>query len=387
MAGFWLSKLSLTAFRNYDHAALTTDRRPVVLIGDNGAGKTNILEAISLLSPGRGLRRAAYSDMARIGASTTWGVAATVVTPAGQTEIGTGPKPSLLTNAATNVASRTVRVDRQPAPSIATLADHLRVLWLTPAMDGLFTGPASDRRRFLDRLVLAVDPGHGARVNAFDRAMRDRNRVNADAGADIAWLDALEDRMAEIGTAIAAGRNDAMLRLRDVIAAERAEGVAAAFPWAEIALDGFPENRLENAAAVEVEDEYRAMLRESRIADRAAGRTLNGPHRSDMAVSHGPKGVAARLASTGEQKALLIGLILAHARLVANTLSGCAPILLLDEVAAHLDETRRSALFDRLFDLGGQAWMTGTDRADFAPCGDRVQRSLVEAGTVRAFDQ
>ena len=379
MTGFWLSKLTLTAFRNYAAASLAPDKRAVVLIGENGAGKTNILEAISLFSPGRGLRRAAYPDLIRQGGSEPWSVAATVETPDGPVALGTGPKPG----AEPDSPSRVVRIDRQPAQSIASLSDHVRVLWLTPAMDGLFTGPASDRRAFLDRLVLAIDPAHGTRVNAFEKAMRDRNRINAEPGADQRWLDAVEDRMAEIGTAIAAGRNDAVERLNDVIAAHRESHAEDAFPWAGLELSGHLENRLKNAAAVEIEDEYRAILHESRIGDRQAGRTLQGPHRSDLTVHHGPKAIAARLASTGEQKALLIGLILAHARLVANTMRDCAPILLLDEVAAHLDEVRRFALFDRVTALGGQAWMTGTDETVFAPLGERAQIARVADGTVR----
>ncbi len=382
MSGYWLSKLTLTHFRNYGAASLTLDQRPVVLCGENGAGKTNILEGISLLSPGRGLRRAAYSDMTQSGATAPWSVFATVETPTGPVAIGTGPKP----DSGPDAQTRVVRIDQQPASTISALSDHVRVLWLTPAMDGLFTGPAGDRRRFLDRLVLAVDPGHGSQVNAFERAMRDRNRLNADAGADPAWLDALEDRMAETGTAIAAGRMDAVARLTDAIAEARREGIDDVFPWSGLALSGWLESRLENMAAVEVEDQYRAMLRESRISDRQAGRTLTGPHRSDLNVSHGPKAIAARLASTGEQKALLIGLILAHARLVATSLGGAAPILLLDEIAAHLDEGRRAALFDRVIGLGGQAWMTGTDREVFAPIEDRALTARVTSGTVEFLD-
>lgn len=413
VSGYWLKALRLRSFRNYSGLALDLGPEPVVLVGHNGAGKTNILEAISLLSPGQGLRRASYGDMARVGVADgetpeqAWSVNAIVEGPQGDVTIGTGPKPDARGSTAES-ASRIVRIDREPAATISALSDHVRVVWLTPAMDGLFTGSAGDRRRFLDRMVLTVDPSHGRRVNTFEKLMRDRNRLLSDGVTDDLWYDALEQQLAETGTAIAAARTHVVERLRAGIAEDRATAPEIAikdaardvvqdtretgagpgetsdqpeaFPWADVALDGTLENRISGAVAMEVEDAYRAILRESRPRDRAAGRTLDGPHRTDLLVRHGPKDIAARLASTGEQKALLIGLVLAHARLVADSMEGAAPLMLLDEVAAHLDETRRAALFQRLQALGGQAWMTGTDRAAFSALTERAQFVAIAAG-------
>src|SRR5690606_1041690 len=227
----------------------------------------------------------------------------------------------------------------------------LRVIWLTPAMDGLFTGPAADRRRFLDRAVLAIDRAHGTRVNAFEKAMRGRNRLLAEMNPNGAWLDAIETQMAELGVAIAAARREWAGVIARLIAAEAPD---APFPWAEIALEGPLEHYLDSHSASAAEDLYRADLAGERPTDAHAGRTLSGPHRSDLRVRHGPKQAAAEICSTGEQKALLIGLVLAEARLAAQ-LSGETPVVLLDEIAAHLDERRRGALFDVLGDLGCQA--------------------------------
>lgn len=376
MAAPWFSALKLTAFRNYRTATLEPGPGPVVLVGPNGAGKTNLLEAVSLFTPGRGLRRAAYPDIGQAGSTVPWAVAATLETDLGPVKLGTGPKPN------GGEASRIVRIDGATAPTIASLLDHVRILWLTPAMDGLFTGSAGDRRRFLDRLVLALDPDHGRRATAFEKAMRDRNRVLVDGVGDPRWLDALEVQMSAEGVALAAGRNTLIARLSALISAEVSARSDDPFPWAGLGLDGLLENHLDSETAVAVEDRYRAILNESRGRDRAAGRTLQGPHRSDLIVTHGPKNIAARLASTGEQKALLIGLVLAHARLVADILEERAPVVLLDEVAAHLDAARRTALFQRLIDLGGQAWMTGTDRDIFAPIGAQATVFSIDAGRV-----
>ncbi|MEJ1157460.1 DNA replication/repair protein RecF [Prosthecomicrobium sp. N25] len=368
-----LTGLRLTDFRNYATLALDLDGRHVVLAGENGAGKTNLMEAVSLLSPGRGFRRATQAEMARAGGPGGFAVAATLEGPDGEVRIGTG-----VTEPDEDGAARKVRIDGEPARSAEAMLDHVRVLWLTPASDGLFTGPASDRRRFLDRLVLALDPGHGSRVSAFERAMRGRNRLLEEEAWDVAWIGAVEAQMAELGAAIAAARVETVSCLAGLVAATREE--TAAFPHAELALEG----ELEALAAAGgpagvVEDRYREILAAGRARDRASGRTLDGPHRADLRVQHGPKAMPAELSSTGEQKALLIGLVLAHARLVGATL-GRAPVILLDEIAAHLDQRRRAALFEVLDRLGGQCWMTGTDLSVFAPLGERAEAFEVEAG-------
>ncbi len=371
-----VAALKLANFRNYGALALALDGRPVVLTGPNGAGKTNLLEAISFLSPGRGLRRARLDTVARQPGDGTWAVAATVENAAGAVELGTG----VAMTPEGPEARRSVRVNRAPARSPDALLDHLRVVWLTPAMDGLFTGPASDRRRFLDRAVLAIDRSHGTRVNAFEKAMRGRNRLLSEPSPDRRWLDAIEREMAELATAIAAARRE----WAGLTVALIAEGdVAAPFPAAEIALEGTLEHLLDGHPASTVEEIYAADLAGARPRDAAVGRTLSGPHLSDLRVRHGPKQAAAETCSTGEQKALLIGLVLAQARLAAR-LSGETPLVLLDEIAAHLDAERRQALFAVLDDLGCQAFMTGTDAAVFAPLGERMQHLAVADGRVTA---
>jgi DNA replication and repair protein RecF len=254
------------------------------------------------------------------------------------------------------------------------------MVWLTPASDGLFTGSAGDRRRFLDRLVLAIDPTHGTRVNALERALRSRNKILEDTNPDPAWLDAVEREAAETGVAVAAARRETVGQLSGLIAQERDE--ASAFPWADIRLEGPVEAELARQAAVDVEDIFRTMLRNNRPRDRAAGRATMGPQASDLLVRHGPKDIAADRASTGEQKALLIGIVLAHARLVA-AMSGMAPIVLLDEVAAHLDPRRRSSLFDHLEALGAQVFMTGADGMLFVDLPADAERLHVTPGRIQ----
>ncbi len=369
-----LSALKLTGFRNYAGLALALDGRPVVLTGPNGAGKTNLLEAVSFLSPGRGLRGARLDEVARQPGDGSWAVAATLDNAAGTVELGTG----IAMTAEGPESRRSVRVNRAPAGSPDALLDHLRVVWLTPSMDGLFTGPAADRRRFLDRAVMAIDRGHGRRVNGFEKAMRGRNRLLCEPAPDARWLGAIEREMAELGTAIAAARRE----WAGLTVALVAEGdVAAPFPAAEIALEGTLEHLLDGQSASAVEEVYAAGLASERPRDARAGRTLSGPHLSDLRVRHGPKQAAAEICSTGEQKALLIGLVLAQARLAAR-LSGETPLVLLDEIAAHLDAERREALFAVLDDLGCQAFMTGTDAGVFAPFGARAQHLGVAEGRV-----
>jgi DNA replication and repair protein RecF len=370
-----ISRVKLANFRNYDSLSLRLAPSHVVLTGENGAGKTNLLEAISLLSPGRGLRRATYTDVTRTGAPDGFAIHAAMETAEGSVDVGTG----LAGNAPGDTARR-VRINGVTAASADELLDYSRILWLVPAMDGLFTGPAGDRRRFLDRMVLAIDPSHGKRVLDYEKAMRSRNRLLTEERGNNAWLDAIETPMAELGIAIAAARAELMRLINGMI--ERLPDDTP-FPKADCLLEGILEQRVGIEAASDVEETFRRALRDGRSRDRAAGRTLDGPHRADLLVHHRPKAMPAELCSTGEQKALLIGLILSHARLTGE-LSNMAPILLLDEVAAHLDQGRRAALFDIIEDLGGQAFMTGTDRALFTSLQGRAQFFDVSHGEVRA---
>ena len=371
-----IRRLTLTNFRSYHAAELALGDGPVVLVGPNGAGKTNLLEAVSFLAPGRGLRRATLEEVAFAEGDGAWAVSAELEGALGLVTIGTGIEPPASEDAS---PPRKCRVDREPVASAAAFADHLRVIWLVPAMDGLFSGPGSERRRFIDRLVLAVDAEHGSRVNALERALRSRNRLLESPNPDPHWLDATEHETAELAVAVAAARADTVRRLAAALAASRAPD--AAFPSAEIALEGWMETLVLSHPSVEIEDRYRAVLRENRARDAAAGRTLDGPHLTDLAVVYEPKGIPARDASTGEQKALLIGLVLAHAGLVAE-MTGTAPVILLDEVVAHLDPGRRTALFAALERLGAQIWMTGADPAAFAEIAPRAE--LIEVAPGRA---
>jgi DNA replication and repair protein RecF len=371
-----IRRLTLTNFRSYRAAQIEVAAGPVVLVGPNGAGKTNLIEAISFLAPGRGLRRATLDEVAFQEGDGSWAVSADVDGALGLATLGTGieaPAADAMT------ITRKFRIDREPAVSIAAMADHLRVIWLVPSMDGMFGGPASERRRFLDRLALAVDAEHSSRVNALERALRSRNRLLEEPRPDPHWLDAIEHETAELAVAVAAQRAETVARLQRALAARH--DPAALFPAAEIALNGWIEALVRERPATEVEDRYRAVLKDNRARDAAAGRTLDGPHLTDLAVTHAGKGIPAAEASTGEQKALLIGLVLAHAGLLAE-MSGFAPILLLDEVVAHLDPMRRTALYGELDQLGAQAWMTGADPAAFAEIEARAQVLEVEPGRV-----
>lgn len=376
--GHWIERIGLTNFRSYASAVLEADNRPIVLLGANGAGKTNLLEAISLLAPGSGLRRASYDELGRIGGGGDWAVAARLNTHAGIVDIGTGQRPGGGDGAR---AGRIVRIDGETVGP-AALAEHVDMVWLTPAMDGLFAGPGADRRAFLDRLVLCFDAGHAARSARFERAMRQRNRL-LEEGGDRVQLDGLEMQLAESGVAIAAARMEAVAALLVIGATRRERVPRSPFPWFGLALAGTLEADLAAHAAVDAEDRYRARLAGARERDRAATRTLEGPHRSDLVVTHGPKQMPARMCSTGEQKALLMGLVLAHAALIAERREGSPPILLLDEVAAHFDAARRTALFEDVLALGAQAWMTGTDPAAFAALGGRALFARVESGEIR----
>ena len=343
-----LTRLVLTDFRNHADLAIAPGLGFVVLTGENGAGKTNVLEAVSLLAPGRGLRRAALGEMARQGGRGGFGVAADLV---GDVAVATGTQ-------AAAPERRIVRIQGSPVAATA-LAEWVTVLWLTPAMDRLFVEPAGERRRFLDRLTLALAPGHAVHANRYEAAMRARNRLLAeDATPDRDWLTALEAQMAEHGAAIDAARRETVAALAERLAAQD----DGPFARAGLMLDGWTGGGATLAAD----------LAASRARDAAAGRTLVGPHRSDLAVTHLAKRQPAGLCSTGEQKALLLGVILAHADLVAER-TGAAPVLLLDEVAAHLDPLRRAALFERLAGTG-QVWMTGTEDALFGDIGREATR-------------
>jgi DNA replication and repair protein RecF len=349
-----ITRLTLTDFRSHAQIGISAAPGLVVITGDNGAGKTNILDAISLLAPGRGLRGAALSDAARRDGPGSWSVAATL---ASDVQIGTGV-------AAAAPDRRLVRVNGAAATA-AALSDWLALVWLTPAMDRLFSESSGSRRRFLDRLVLALHPGHGARVNRYEAAMRERTRLlTADTPADPVWLAGLEADMAEHGAAIAAARTDVVAALGATLAA--ADDGPFARPLLELA---------GNDA-----DDLAARLACGRARDAAAARAIDGPHRADLIVTHAGKAMPAATCSTGEQKALLIAIVLAHAALVAKR-SGRPPILLLDEIAAHLDASRRAALFDQLGTMAVQAWMTGTDPTLF----DGVAGTWLQlvGGTVR----
>jgi DNA replication and repair protein RecF len=374
----WIERLTLTSFRNYPCLTLETGPGPVVLYGANGAGKTNLLEAVSMLSPGQGLRRATFAEMARHRDSGEWVVAARINRHGIAMDVGTGLKSGVTHS---RPSARQVRIDGETQSSSGALADIIEIAWLTPALDGLLTGPAVERRRYLDRLILCFDPGHRTRSGHFERAMRQRNRLLEETSRDWALFDGIEKVMAEAGAAIAAARCDAVAALNAVWQRRYLRWQESPFPWATARLEGTLEECLfAGAPAVDVEDDYARMLAESRERDRAAGRTLIGPHRSDLHLTHGPKDMPGRLCSTGEQKALLIGLILAHAELSAARRDG-APILLLDEIAAHLDVDRRHALYDELVHLGTQAWMTGTDRSAFSGLEGRAGFFHVEDGS------
>ena len=368
----FLSKLKLTDFRNYAQVALALDQRHVVLTGDNGSGKTNLLEAVSFLSPGRGLRRATLADVTRVGADNAgFSIFSDVSGMDGEVGIGTGLEGE------GDAMARRLRLNGTPVKSVDELTDHLRLLWLTPSMDGLFTGPSADRRRFLDRLVLSLDPTHGRRASDFEKAMRGRNRLLSEGRFDPVWLDGIEIQMAELGISMAVARHEMLGLLTSLIDTRSEE---ARFPTASLTLSGFMDGEF-HRPAVDLEDDYRAALKDGRYRDAAAGRTLDGPHRVDLFVRHAEKDMDAGRCSTGEQKALLVGLVLAHAQLTAN-MTGYAPVLLLDEIAAHLDEGRREALFDLVHSLGGQSFMTGTDASMFAALGERAQFFNVSHGRV-----
>ena len=367
-------RLNLHNFRNYHTASLEADAATMALVGPNGAGKTNLIEAISFLAPGRGLRRATLNEVAFNEGDGSWAVAAEIEGALGLATLGTGIEPPIEDDA---TPQRQYRIDRESVPSAAAFADHLRVIWLVPAMDSLFTGAPSERRRFLDRLTLAVDAEHAGRVNALERSLRSRNRLLEDARVDTHWLEAVEHETAELAVAVAGLRIETVRRLEAVLDKRK----RSPFPPVEIAIDGWLEQLIPMHPASEVEERYRAVLRDNRSRDAAAGRTLDGPHLGDLKVVYAAKGIPAADASTGEQKALLIGLVLAHARLLSE-MTGAEPVLLLDEVLAHLDPARRLALHHELAELGAQTWMTGADSALFREIESPATVIEVKSGTL-----
>ena len=417
----WVERLTLTNFRNYASVTLEASAAPQVIAGSNGSGKTNLLEALSLLAPGQGMRRAPFSELPRSRGDGGFAVAARVHSMQGAADIGTGLNPRAgaglpLTRpssrsddapASTGTLSpssaesgrggldrpsadhpsertgRMVRIDGAAQTGSGVLADYLEIVWVTPAMDGLFTGPASERRRFLDRLILCFDPAYRKIAGRFERSMTSRNKLLSDGVRDNAQLSGFELVMAENGIAVAAARLEAVSAMAAIVARRKDRDPNSAFPWSDFKLQGGIEDDLATMPAVEAEDAYAKTLRDTRERDRAAGRTLDGPHRTDLLVGHGPKAMAAHLCSTGEQKALLLGLVLAHAELLTERQEGAAPILLLDEITAHLDSARRAALFVEILRLKAQAWMTGTDRAAFDALQGRAQFWSVEDGVVK----
>ena len=374
-----LRQLTLTDFRSYERAALPLDGRPVYLFGPNGAGKSNLLEAVSLLAPGRGLRGAAIAEVGRRLPGETrgraWAVAVSLDVGDGLVQLGAGTESATATR-------RSVRVEGEPVPP-GRLSDLLRLVWLTPQQDRLFLDGAADRRRFFDRLVFAAQPGHAARAGAYDRALRERTRLLVEGPADPAWLAALEAQMAEAGAAMALARAETLA----VLQAEIDQRGERPFPQAGLELTG----EWEQLAAKGVQpDEIQARLARALAAardrDAAAGRALTGPHRGDLAVLHRQKDRPAAECSTGEQKALILNLVLAQAARLSRAESAPNPILLLDEVAAHLDQVRRAALFDEIEALGLQAFLTGTDEALFYDLKGRAQGVGVDAGRLATDD-
>jgi DNA replication and repair protein RecF len=375
---------AVLAVRNYRQLRLDCGPEPIVLVGANGAGKTNLLEALSFLAPGRGLRRARLDEVARRSRAgepdaTTWAVAATLDTPEGRLAIGTGLEPA---KNESSLPRRAVRIDGRPAHSQTALGLHVAAVWLTPQFDRLFLDGPGERRRFLDRLVTALHPEHAGDVAAYENALRQRARLLADrdksGSRDPHWFTALEDTMARHGVALAAARADTVHRLD---AAARL-GIGP-FPRAALAMAGEIDRWIATMAALDAEDRLRGELAASRLRDAETGTTSCGPHRSDLAVRHLDLDLPAAEGSTGQQKAVLVSIALAHARLVALS-RGRAPLLLLDEIAAHLDAERRAALFEEVVALSVQCWMTGTDAELFAPLAGRAQVLRVANGLIAA---
>ncbi|HEX2889670.1 DNA replication/repair protein RecF [Vineibacter terrae] len=375
-------QLRLTEFRNYQRLRVELEPTSVVLVGDNGAGKTNLLEAVSFLAPGRGLRRSRLDEVQR-GVRPSeppplsgWAVAAVLDVPGGRVAIGTGLESAPAANGDGEATRRVVRIDGRAAPSQLALGEHVAAIWLTPQLDRIWVDGPGNRRRFLDRMVSAFDPAHAGSLAAYDQAMRQRARLLAEGRTDAHWFAAVEDTMARHGVALTAARHDLVARLD-----QAARLGVGPFPRASLALTGEVEAWVATMAALDAEDQLRARLAANRGLDAQAGATLCGPHRADLAVRHLDRDIPAAQGSTGEQKAVLVAIVLAHARL-ATLARGRPPLLLLDEIAAHLDARKRAALFAEITALGAQAWMTGTDAAAFAPLAGQAQFLRIEAGEI-----
>lgn len=354
----YIDQIKLSHFRNYDTLALSGLARGfIVLSGPNGAGKTNVLEAISVLAPGRGLRRAKIEELqnsaANMNAAQSWAVSARIQGGENESRIGTGLDPR-------SQKKKIIRINGENVTSQSVLGEYLSVFWLTPQMDNLFISPASERRRFFDRMILSFDPAHNGRMTRYEKALSQRSKLLREGNFDQSWLNALETQMAETGVALAATRADFARRLQTSMA----KFDHPHFPDSRITLSGFLEDQLEKLPALELEERFRHALNHSREADSITGGAAIGPHRSDFMLVYQDRNMSADQCSTGEQKILLTGLVLAHAQLVTAE-KGVPPVLLLDEVSAHLDENRRESLFNILGSLGGQIWLTGTDQSLF----------------------
>ncbi len=367
--------LTLQAFRNYDWLELPVDAPFVVLSGPNGAGKTNILEALSFLAPGRGLRSASLREIDRQHGATPWAMRAVLRTGGADVQIGSGRNPDAA------VDNRLIHIDGEPVGRQQKLAEQCAVLWLTPPMEQLFSGPASERRRFFDRVAYSFAPDHVTHLNHYAKVMRERNRMLSEGVRDPHWLGAVEQRMAEHGVAIAAARVECAERINGALM--QMEG---GFPRGWVEMEGAYEHQLQEESALAVEEKMRWDWEQGRQEDARAGRTLSGPHRSDLSMMYDVKKQPARLCSTGEQKALMLSFILAVAQ-ARKAWFGAAPLLLFDEVVAHLDASRRAALFGQLQALESQIWMTGTDATTFAPLGSGAQMVSVDNGQCRIGEQ
>lgn len=364
-----VGKISLLHFRNYLDLQIYVDARPVILTGNNGSGKTNLLEAISMLVPGRGLRKAALGDLQNHQSKEPWAVATELRTLFGPLNIGTGRDPEN-----TETDRRLVQIDGKNMRSQNVLAEHLVMTWITPDMDRILAEGPGARRKFLDRLAYGFDPAHSGRVQRYEKSLRERLRLLREGVADAAWLNALEDEMAQTGVAIAAARRYMIRQLQTAIA-----DTSSVFPRADLALKGIAEEALEDQPALLVEDKMRAALARTRGEDAQMGTCAIGPHRSDLLVTHRAKNSPADLCSTGEQKALLIAIMIAYLRTLARSRS-VTPLFLLDDIAAHLDDIRRDALFEEILALGVQAWLTGTDAEPFTAFLPYAQHGTIDQG-------
>ncbi|MBA3813189.1 MAG: DNA replication/repair protein RecF [Alphaproteobacteria bacterium] len=367
-----VERLSLSHFRCYEIFSVSLDTRPVILTGPNGAGKTNLLESLSFLIPGRGLRRSSLSEVRRHGSTDPWAISIQLQDEEEQIHIGTGLDPE-----SPDSERRITKINGEKVKSQSSLTEWVSVLWLTPQMDRLFLEGSQGRRRFLDRLVYGFDSGHAQRLNRYEQVLRERNLLLRQGRYDPHWLNGLEEILVDEGIALTIARREVVAQLSSVL-----KHKGNAFPQAELALEGTVENLLDGRSLLDVEEEMRRFLQASREQDRLTGRTSMGPHRSDLLVVHPEKKQPAALCSTGEQKALLLSIVMASAQLL-SVRADTIPLLLLDEVVAHLDASRRSALFDELLKLKIQAWLTGTDVSLFEELQGNVQfLSLKEARLV-----